>query len=76
MVWEIHMAHNSKHGPKFEGPDADMTVAQVMKRLNISRSTAYALMEEGVLRYYKVGRHRRFTHEAVNAVRFPEIAAE
>ncbi len=55
---------NSKN---IESEDSMMTTQEVVKYLNISRTTLYKIMDAGELRSYKVRNVLRFRREDVEA---------
>lgn len=45
-----------------------LTVPQVAKFLNLSRSTIYSMMDNGTLPYVRIGRTRRIEPEVLQAL--------
>ncbi|MEY8117798.1 helix-turn-helix domain-containing protein [Falsihalocynthiibacter sp. BN13B15] len=55
--------------------DTDLTVLDVMDRLQISRDKAYDLIKKGDLVSYKIGRSRRIRRDSFEALRVGDVVS-
>lgn len=70
MTLSNHIALADGDAPLVASPN------QAMKRLQISRSTLYELLNEGELQSYTQGRSRRITVHSINSYVERRLAAE